>query len=159
MTDPQNNSHIAFSNFFKPTLKLMLAVIVPTLLILSFFRIQSVLERLSGSQLKVANSIYYSTYQKTDRTIPIKFELLNQGATPVIFLGFSNSCSCTLVDEIPPTIPPFKPMTLSGYVQRDPENPSLEFKGNIRLFTNIPSQPEVFLSYHLIDEGGSLKMK
>lgn len=154
MPNDYKSSCIA-SAIFTPLLKIALAFLVLMYLVISFFPSQFVTYRLNGIQLKVVKSTYYATFQKNDKIIPIKFELINQGVTPVIFLGSSNSCSCTLVDEIPPVLAARKSMTLSEYVKRDPINISIEFKGDIRLFTNIPSQPEIFLSYHLVNEKGS----
>ncbi len=77
--------------------------------------------------------------------VAVRYVITNLTGRPVTLLGSACSCSCTLVDSLPPLLPPSEPLEISATI----EVPSagMSVGGNIKLFTDDPVSRELLLTY------------
>lgn len=75
---------------------------------------------LGGSRVFVENPILNTTYDPSSEQVSIRYELKNLENAPVAILGSNASCSCTLLEDLPSSIPARNSIIVSAIVRIDP---------------------------------------
>ncbi len=81
-------------------------------------------------------------------TVIVPFYLTNHGAKSVEILGFRATCSCTVAEDVPFTIPPGSNKELRARIILSEHDVRAPVEVKMVLFTDIPNQHELALSIH-----------
>lgn len=110
---------------------------------------------LTGVRVIVRQPEIRITFDPTDTSVKLRYEVSNLSGSPIAIFGSVNSCSCTMVGKLPDQIPPHGRVTVDAVVNIDPKHASGGIEGNIHLFTSHPRHSEIELKYFLRPSGAS----
>lgn len=142
------------SNFFAAfqigcmTIIFMVVMVLATKL--SFGSIRSGKAWITGQQIFVDNTFIEQNFDDSELFKELRFLISNFGREPIAILGSQNSCSCTLIQELPESIPIGGSVVIVAVVGIDPKQAGSVIEGNIRVFTGLKKSQEILLQYRLI---------
>jgi hypothetical protein len=109
------------------------------------------LSYLAGDRLLVDSPSKYVGVVEAGEVQLLTFRFYNMNNSPIILLGSSASCSCTVADSLPITVPPHSYKEF--LVKINAPSAGGPILSQLRIFTNAPRQPIVLLQI----SGQSLK--
>ena len=77
--------------------------------------------------------------------VTVRHIITNLTSRQVTLFGSACSCSCTLVEPLPPSLSPSESVGISATIEVPRAGRSMG--GNIKLFTDDPVSPELLLTY------------
>lgn len=125
-----------------------------------FGSIESARSFAGGDRILVDHPVQTVALEPGTREIRLEYRLTNLENEPVALIGSNNSCSCTMVDELPKQINAGGTVVIAARIQIDEKTAAEGSRGAIRIYTGHVRNAEISLDYILSgigDQGGGLK--
>lgn len=110
-----------------------------------FGSLQAASAYLNGAQLFASDPWKHIGTLTADQPCSITYQITNLRNSPVTILGSRVSCSCTVVDSLPPTLNGMETFELR--IRVTPKSSTTHVNGFITLYTNLQSQPMIQLGF------------
>lgn len=110
-----------------------------------FGSIESAISYLKGDRIIVDKAFKTVSAHRPNEQVVVDYRLTNISGRPVKLAGVATSCTCTAVDGVPTILESKETRVFSARIAADEIKDALT--GEIRIFTDEPSTPELKLSY------------
>lgn len=103
----------------------------------------------AGARIYVESPQFRAEYGPEQSEMPLSYIIRNLGEVPIPIVGSSASCSCTVTDGLPVSIPAQGVVEIAGKVRIESGRHGSDIRGNIRIYVGDGVRSEIPLSYVL----------
>jgi len=103
----------------------------------------------SGTRVLTESSIFRGNFDPSQQEVTLNYTLRNLDDVELTIAGATASCSCTVTETLPQSIPARGVANIQARVKIDPKRSGDDLRGEIRVYTNHHRNPEILLSYVL----------
>jgi hypothetical protein len=102
-----------------------------------------------GSRILVDHPVQSIALEPNSSEIRLEYKLTNLENEPIALIGSNNSCSCTIVDDLPKEIRAGESVIIAARIKIDEKTAAEGTRGAIKIFTAHTQSSEISLEYIL----------